>query len=185
MTPQLTTQLRRIHAARRTRVVVAALVAVIAALGADSSASAGGWAVSSLDELPVAVAGEPVDVGFTVLQHGVSPVDLTEDVGIEVTAADGTTSYFPATAEGSVGHYVATVTFPADGQYSWRARQGWFAPHELGTMSVGGEGGASTTGGAAWASGARPVLLASCLVLALAAIVDTVAGRRRRTTAVT
>jgi hypothetical protein len=185
MTPQSTTQLRRILAARRARVAIAALVAVVATLGADASASAGGWAVTSLDEVPVAVAGEPVDVGFTVLQHGVSPVDLTEDVGIEVTAADGTTSYFAATAEGSIGHYVATVTFPADGEYTWRARQGWFAPHELGTISIGGEGGASTTGGAGWASGARPVLLASCLVLALAAIVDTVAGRRRRTGAVT
>jgi hypothetical protein len=180
----MTTKQHRSPVTRPARVAIAALVAAVAALAGGSPASAGGWAVTSLDEMPAAVAGEPVAVGFTILQHGVTPVDPTDDVGIELTAADGTTSYFPAIAEGGVGHYVASVTFPDDGEYRWRARQGWFAPHDLGTISVGAGADAGATGGDGWTSGARPVLLASCLVLGLVAIVDAVVGRRR-TAAVT
>ncbi|RPI90695.1 MAG: hypothetical protein EHM40_17685, partial [Chloroflexi bacterium] len=44
-------------------------------------AFAGGWAVITLDELPGAVvAGEPLTVGFTVLQHGITPMS-----GIDAT----------------------------------------------------------------------------------------------------
>lgn len=36
---------------------------------------AGGWAVITLDELPTGVvAGEPFTIGFTVLQHGRTPM---------------------------------------------------------------------------------------------------------------
>jgi hypothetical protein len=152
---------------------------VAACLGGASTASAGGWAVTSLDEMPAPVPGESVDVGFTVLQHGVTPVDLPSDVGIEVTAADGTNSYFPAVADGRPGHYVAAVVFPAEGDYTWRARQGFFAPHELGTITVGTDSTASgTSDSTPWLP---PVLLACTVLLTLVAVTDAITHRRRPT----
>ncbi|MEO8162945.1 MAG: hypothetical protein ABI590_04110, partial [Ilumatobacteraceae bacterium] len=59
--------------------------AVVCVLGVGSLATAGGWAVSTLDEVPVPIAGEPIDVGFTIRQHGITPVDISENVGITIT----------------------------------------------------------------------------------------------------
>lgn len=40
---------------------------------------AGGWAVITLDELPSGVvADEPLTIGFTVLQHGITPMTNLE-----------------------------------------------------------------------------------------------------------
>ncbi|HEX6658133.1 MAG TPA: hypothetical protein VF065_08625, partial [Ilumatobacter sp.] len=75
-----------------------------------STASAGGWAVSTLDEVPAPAPGEAVTVGFTIRQHGVAPVNI-DDVGVEVTGPSGDIEVFPATQEGAVGHYVADVVF--------------------------------------------------------------------------
>ena len=51
---------------------LALLLSVIFAI----PAFAGGWAVITLDELPTnVVAGEPLTIGFTVLQHGKTPMD--------------------------------------------------------------------------------------------------------------
>ena len=71
--------------------------------GFGRAASAGGWAVGSLDAVPAATAGQTSAVGFTVLQHGVTPADLSEDVGIEIVNADGTALFFPATNDGVPG----------------------------------------------------------------------------------
>jgi hypothetical protein len=112
---------------------VAVLVGVLAA----SPASAGGWAVTTLDEVPSPVAGEDVDVGFTIRQHGKTPVDV-EEAGIAIGPAGGKRAYFKARQEGPTGHYVATVRFPADGTYTWEVVQGWFGPQSLGTIDVPG-----------------------------------------------
>lgn len=82
-------------------------------------AFAGGWAVITLDELPInVVAGEPLTVGFTVLQHGITPM-----TGIEptVTAKLSRTEKMvvPAKPKGDPGHYVATLTFPKEGNWEW------------------------------------------------------------------
>ena len=79
------------------RALIGLLVAAGLVLGFGSAASAGGWAVTTLDEVPVPTSGEAVTVGFTILQHGVTPADLDEGVGIEITGADGTVEVFPAT----------------------------------------------------------------------------------------
>jgi uncharacterized protein (DUF58 family) len=126
------------------RLVVAGLLALVIGASA-SSASAGGWALASLDEIPAATAGESVDVGFTILQHGQTPAVLESGVGIELVLADGTSELFTAAADGAPGHYVATVTFPAEaGTYQWIAHMDWFGTYELGSIDVG-----------AWAGG-RP-----------------------------
>lgn len=80
---------------------------------------AGGWAVITLDELPTdVVAGEPLTVGFTVLQHGKTPMDGLDPT---VTATLFKESQFivHAEPEGEPGHYTATLTFPDEGDWSW------------------------------------------------------------------
>jgi hypothetical protein len=165
------------------RLFLAGLLAVVVAASA-SSASAGGWAVASLDEIPAATAGESVDVGFMILQHGETPAVLESGVGIELVLGDGTTQFFEAVADGVPGHYVAIVTFPAEaGSYRWNARMDWFGTYELGAIDVAAvqssTGGGS--GGSIWPD-LRWVLLAASLVLGGVAIADVVVTRHRRRT---
>ena len=80
---------------------------------------AGGWAVISLDELPLNVtAGEPLTIGFTVLQHGRTPMT---NIAPTVTAhsSGAKKMVIPAEPQGDPGHYVATLTFPKEGHWEW------------------------------------------------------------------
>jgi mono/diheme cytochrome c family protein len=80
---------------------------------------AGGWAVITLDELPTSVvAGQPYTVGFTVLQHGRTPMT---DLYPTITANLNKETEFVvnATPEGKPGHYTATLTFPSGGEWRW------------------------------------------------------------------
>ena len=80
---------------------------------------AGGWAVITLDTLPSNVtAGKPLSVGFTVLQHGRTPMtDLRPTITAELSATEK--MVVDAHAEGKPGHYAATLTFPQEGQWEW------------------------------------------------------------------
>jgi hypothetical protein len=169
------------------RLFLAGLLALVVAASA-SSASAGGWALASLDEIPAATAGDSVDVGFTILQHGQTPAVLESGVGIELVLADGTTEFFPAAADGVPGHYVATVTFPAEaGTYQWIAHMDWFGMYELGSIDVGpstsSATGSGTAGGSSIWSDLRWLTLAASIVLGGVAIGDLAITRRRRRTA--
>lgn len=98
-------------------------------------ASAGGWAVITLDTLPSdVVAGEPVKVGFTVLQHGKTPMsglyptitaNLYKDAEFVVNAE----------AEGAPGHYTATLNFPKEGEWQWSI-QAFSMDQPMPTLSV-------------------------------------------------
>ena len=80
---------------------------------------AGGWAVITLDELPSnIVAGEPLTIGFTVLQHGKTPMTNLEPT---LTAGSSLDEKLVVNAkpEGKPGHYVATLTFPKEGEWKW------------------------------------------------------------------
>ena len=125
--------------------VTGLVVAGVVLMG--SPAAAGGWAMSSLDAMPEPVAGEQVAVGFTIRQHGVTPVnpdaDGGEPVAVVVRSASGGEKVFAARQVGPTGHYVADVTFPEPGPASWAIRQGWFGPHDLGVVDVAPSGGGS------------------------------------------
>jgi len=80
---------------------------------------AGGWAVITLDEFPAGiVAGEPLTIGFTVLQHGKTPM-----IGLypTITANLYKEQEFVVNAEpeGKPGHYTATLMFPKEGEWRW------------------------------------------------------------------
>jgi hypothetical protein len=116
--------------------LAACAAVVVACVAAATPAGAGGWAVTTLDALPShPVAGVPTEVGYTVRQHGVTPVAL-EGTAIVVEGRGAGSQHFDGRAEGPVGHYVATVTFPAVGALRWHVEQGWFAPQDLGTIDV-------------------------------------------------
>jgi hypothetical protein len=124
----------------RVRSFVMVGLASVGVLASAPAASAGGWAMSSLDPMSVPVAGEEVEVGFTIRQHGVTPVDPDEQggepVAVAVRAASGGEVRFPARQDGPTGHYVADVTFPEAGGARWEIRQGWFGAHDLGEIEV-------------------------------------------------
>jgi hypothetical protein len=116
--------------------VIGMLTAGLLMLAAPA-AVAGGWAITSMDELPGEFqAGEPYQLGYTILQHGKTPVDGAKT---EITARNTTTGEtlrFVGQADGKPGHYVAEVTFPEGGSWTWSVTQGDFAVHELGELTV-------------------------------------------------
>ena len=110
---------------------LALLLSVIFAI----PAFAGGWAVITLDELPTnVVAGEPLTIGFTVLQHGKTPMDGLYPI---VTATLLKDAQFVVTAEseGKPGHYTATLTFPKEGNWEWSI-QAFSMDQPMPTLSV-------------------------------------------------
>ncbi|PKO11726.1 MAG: hypothetical protein CVU39_27745 [Chloroflexi bacterium HGW-Chloroflexi-10] len=103
-----------------TRIRLAVVVALYLALVLVVPVRAGGWALITLDQLPGdVVAGEPLNIGFTVRQHGRTPVDgLTPTI---TASLPGSTEKVIAiaSAEGKIGHYTATLTFPESGVWDW------------------------------------------------------------------
>ena len=150
-------------------------------LALPPAVSAGGWAVSTLDPMATPTAGVPTDVGFTVRQHGVTPVDLA-DVAIVVTDSSGETTVYPAHRDGDEGHYIASVTF-AEGQSMWEIRQGFFEPQALGTITVAaqdhpGAPSAVESSSYRWPEAARVLVPIAAIALATIAITDAVVSRR-------
>ncbi len=98
---------------------ISVVLALLLALTIAVPVFAGGWAVITLDELPTNVtAGEPFKVGFTVLQHGITPMtDL--DPTILAVSPVGEKFVVLAKPEGRPGHYAATLTFSTEGDWNW------------------------------------------------------------------
>ncbi|HCB00989.1 MAG TPA: hypothetical protein DEP19_01280, partial [Anaerolineae bacterium] len=96
---------------------------------------AGGWAVITLDELPTNVtAGEEFTIGFTVLQHGKTPMTGLTPI---ITANLYKEEQFTVTAreEGEPGHYTATLTFPKEGDWNWTI-EAFSMQQKMPTLSV-------------------------------------------------
>ncbi len=102
----------------RSRTFLSAGLLLAGMLLLATPALAGGWAVITLDELPGEfVAGQPLEIGFTVRQHGVTPLAGLAPV---VSARQGAfTLSEQAKAQGETGHYTATLTFPQSGEWEW------------------------------------------------------------------
>jgi hypothetical protein len=107
------------------------------ALATAPTAFAGGWAVTTLDELPATLnAGETYAVGYTIRQHGQTPL-VTSQSAIEIRdAKGGGLQRFPGKADGAQGHYVAQVRFPSAGEWQWSADQSPFQPQALGGITI-------------------------------------------------
>jgi hypothetical protein len=117
----------------RVRLLMVLLVALLAIPG---GALAGGWALTSFDELPTEFeAGASYDLAYTVLQHGVNPVDVGQSE-VRVTGGDGSVTTFVAARLPEKGRYQVTVTFPESGLWTWEVTQGDFGIHPMGPISV-------------------------------------------------
>ena len=112
-------------------------VLVVSVVAGDIPARAGGWAITSLDEIPVEIhAGETYDIGYTILQHGQTPFEGADTyLSIWREAADEAMT-FAGRAEGAPGHYLAEVSFPVAGEWSWSVHQDWFGEHDLGQLTI-------------------------------------------------
>ncbi len=64
-------------------------------------------------------ANQPLEIGFMVRQHGVTP--LSGQTPVITARLDGSTEsvIVEASEEGEVGHYVATLTLPQTGEWQW------------------------------------------------------------------
>jgi len=83
---------------------------------------AGGWAeiVADAQTSEPPVAGQPVDVGFVVLQHGVTPAPWEVATVHFTNTSTGETIDVVATNDRTDGHFVATATLPDAGFWSWQ-----------------------------------------------------------------
>ena len=99
---------------------------------------------------PIFQAGEPTQIGFTMLRHGVtleSEQPSGTPVQIVFTGPDGQRTTFDVEQSGSVGHHVATVTLPEAGTYTWQF-VGEFMPVDEGRIDVpAGSGAIGVDGG--------------------------------------
>jgi len=125
------------------KLIAAIGVFVVALVAGPALSYAGGWVVVSLDAAPVFRAGEPVDVGFTVLRHGVTP-ETSDDLAIVLTDSTGAEHRFAAEPQGAVGHHVAAIDVPAAGGYTWRI-SGERVEFDLGGLEVTRPGSGGTT----------------------------------------
>jgi hypothetical protein len=172
----------------RLRTLVAGAGVMVGALVLSAgSAGAGGWAVTTLDSLMAApVAGESTEVGYTILQHGVTPVAV-DDTFIVVQPAKGEALRFAGRPEGPVGHHVASVTFPSSGQFTWTVEQGWFGPQDLGTIDVVSTPVAATSSslGSDGSPAALRIGLLAATLMCAAVFGAGLASRRRRPSVLT
>src|SRR5215213_2128889 len=102
----------------------AATIAFLLILSAGT-ALAGGWAKVTPDQASGSTdpkAGEPIVVGFTVLQHGVTPAPWEQATVVVSNALTGDTFDVPAAADGTQGHFTAKVTFPEGGIWDWSVK---------------------------------------------------------------
>jgi hypothetical protein len=179
------------------------LIVIIGLLvGTSGIAHAGGWAVVTLDPLAASpVEGQPLAVGFTILQHGVTPY-TTSNAFITVTDASGRTEQFAAKPDGAPGHHIAQVTFAGSGVHRWVVQPDWFAAQPLGEINVASASAAAptheATANATTANAtttttttttrepfalALRITLALALALALGAVIAELVMARRRATA--
>lgn len=96
-------------------------------------------------------AGEEREIRFSLLQHGVAPI---EDGRVDMTLTHGGTGEemtVQATHLGD-GIWAATVTFPLDGDWRIAIGHEWFETSEATTMAV------ASVDGTAWLPGAMAVI---------------------------
>ncbi|MDQ2964241.1 MAG: hypothetical protein M3R57_00100 [Chloroflexota bacterium] len=105
------------------RILTGGAAAVATLLLLAGTALGGGWATITADAGAVGdqpLAGETDEFGFTVLQHGQTPASWVHATLVVENIATGRTMEIAATPQGADGHFVATVTFPESGYWSWR-----------------------------------------------------------------
>jgi mono/diheme cytochrome c family protein len=115
------------------------LLSLLALLAVVSPVRAGGWTVVTLDELPPKIrAGEPLRIGFQVMQHGIHPLVLAPDVASVVVRqqASGELLIFTAQPDTEAGHYTVELVLPQAGRWTWEIQPGTFPPAPMPELTV-------------------------------------------------
>jgi len=83
---------------------------------------AGGWAeiVADAQTVKPPVEDQPIEVGFKVMQHGVTPAPWETATVHFVDTASGDTIDVVAKNDNENGHFTATATLPHAGYWSWQ-----------------------------------------------------------------
>lgn len=126
----------------RTMGALAAAVFLVAL--AAGTAAAGGWATIAPDATNgEPTEGEPTTIGFTVLQHGETPAGWESPTLVATDTATGEVIEVAATRQGADGHFVATLTLPRAGYWTWHVTLRDLlvdtAPLPLAVATLGGE----------------------------------------------
>lgn len=161
----------------RHRATTAALSATLLTLIMASSALAGGWANAIMDTPPddPVTPGQPITIGFTLLQHGVTPVDWGTAQVVLTNEATGQSVTFVSRPQGAVGHWVADINVPAEGTWTYAVRHDLviemtgFDPITVGPA-------AAPAAGTAGSLGVQPALLLPAAFLTLLLVGGATAG---------
>ena len=116
------------------RKIITALASAALVMGVASMALAGGWAVTSFENLPEEFeAGTTYTLDYVILQHGQTPADSGASF---VTLRNGKESLrFDAVNHGD-GTYTVELTIPAEGTWEWEVvSEGW-GPQPMGNIKV-------------------------------------------------
>ncbi|MEX0864228.1 MAG: FixH family protein [Acidimicrobiia bacterium] len=139
------------------------------------SALAGGMAITAFDSLPDEFeAGRTYTLSYTILQHGVTPVDNANSMLAFTSVDSGQTITFQATATGDPGRYTVDVTVPAEGAWEMQVTQGPFEAHDFGVIEI-SPAADNPVAGLSWAN----VLMVVLPLAAVAAAWYTVRELRR------
>lgn len=109
------------------KVALALALAFVIAFAALGFSEAGGWSVTTLDNLPSnVVVNQPLTVGFMIRQHGRTPW-VSGDVRVRASPAQGGDELETrAEPDKTPGHYTATLTFPQAGTWHWAVASGLY-----------------------------------------------------------
>jgi len=104
------------------RRIAASLAAIATVIVIAAPVMAGGWAeiIADAQSAQPPTEGTPTEVGFTVLQHGETPAPWETATIHFSDAATGDSFDVGATSDRPDGHFVATVTMPHAGYWSWQ-----------------------------------------------------------------
>ena len=105
------------------RRIAATVAAVAMLLVVAVPVMAGGWADIVADAQTTTtppVAGKPIDVGFKVMQHGVTPAPWETATVHFLDVSSGDKIDVVATNDDPNGHFSATATLPHAGYWSWQ-----------------------------------------------------------------
>jgi len=163
----------------RQRATTAALSAIALTLMIATSALAGGWAKAIMDTPPddPSSPGQPISIGFTLLQHGVTPVDWGTAQVVLTNDATGRSVTFDAQPQGAVGHWVAEISVPAGGTWRYQVRHDLeiemtgFNPITVGPAAAQAAGTTAST-----SIDVQPALLLAVGFLSLLVLVGITAG---------
>jgi hypothetical protein len=163
----------------RYRAVIAALSATALSLILATTVLAGGWANAVMDapQDEPSAPGRPITIGFTLLQHGITPVDWGTAHIVLTNDATGQSVTFDAQPQGAVGHWVAEISVPAAGTWTYALR------HDLqiemtvfDPLIVGPAAGQPVSPASTASVGAQPALMLAAGFLLLLALAGVTAG---------